>query len=444
MRSLPSIFLLLLGCCDVSGFATRNGFLYDREGRALLLRGVNVSNGQKRPPHLDFHGAEDFRRIHDEWGMNAVRFVLQWSAIEPEPGRYDEAYLSGVNERLLQLRDAGLYVVLDMHQDLYGAGFSGGNGAPVWTCTDDRYAAFVSRTPWLLGYTDPNVIACFDEFWRSSELQRAYREALRRLISAVGDNRAIVGVDPMNEPHWGSFGIAEFEADTLTSFYDDALEVVHELRPGWIAFIEPSSARNLGVATALRKTRHDHVVYAPHLYDPAAETGEGFDEARRSALVAHARALAEDARVLGTPLWVGEYGARGDSAGLAPYMDAAYDALAEALAGGMFWHFGRDGAYGIQDANGQDKEAVLDAIVRPFPQAVAGVPLAFSFDDATREVSFSWTPEARVSAPTLLALPVRTYPDGYEVSCDGCVHHSEGAILIITAPGDGRVSVRPR
>ena len=43
------------------------------DGRALLLRGVNLASAHKKPPYFGFHGEADFHRIRNDWGMNALR-----------------------------------------------------------------------------------------------------------------------------------------------------------------------------------------------------------------------------------------------------------------------------------------------------------------------------------------------------------------------------------
>ena len=66
-----------------SGYHVTGGFLRDPEGRALLLRGMNLSGEQKEAPYLDFHQLPDYQRVRDPWGMNAIRFITTWAAIEP-------------------------------------------------------------------------------------------------------------------------------------------------------------------------------------------------------------------------------------------------------------------------------------------------------------------------------------------------------------------------
>ena len=66
--------------------------------------------------------------MRDAWGMNAVRFLVLWAGVEPSYGQYDDAYIEGIAQRIEWARDANLLVVLDMHQDVYGEGFSNGGG----------------------------------------------------------------------------------------------------------------------------------------------------------------------------------------------------------------------------------------------------------------------------------------------------------------------------
>ncbi|HEX7666798.1 MAG TPA: hypothetical protein VF407_19855, partial [Polyangiaceae bacterium] len=60
-----------------------SGFVRDPEGRAVILHGVNLAGAHKTPPYWGFHGPSDFARLRSEWGMNAIRFVVTWAAIEP-------------------------------------------------------------------------------------------------------------------------------------------------------------------------------------------------------------------------------------------------------------------------------------------------------------------------------------------------------------------------
>jgi len=106
----------------------------DKAGRAVILRGLNLSEANKRPdtetgkfipPWLDY---DDFKRIAG-WGFNSIRFIISWEGLEPEPYAYNYEYISEIKGALQMAHNAGLSVILDMHQDIYARRF-GGNGAP--------------------------------------------------------------------------------------------------------------------------------------------------------------------------------------------------------------------------------------------------------------------------------------------------------------------------
>src|SRR5262245_49410072 len=76
------------------------GYLRDPDGRALVLRGANVSGRQKMAPYLDVFTAADYARLRTEYGFTAIRFIMTWSAIEPTDGGFDDTYLDGVATRI--------------------------------------------------------------------------------------------------------------------------------------------------------------------------------------------------------------------------------------------------------------------------------------------------------------------------------------------------------
>jgi endoglycosylceramidase len=453
--------LLLAGCGggeDLSPiptpappFRVDGGFIRDDSGRALILRGMNLSGRHKYTPYFDFHLPPDFARVREDWGMNSVRFLLTWAAIEPARGVFDETYLDALEERMAWARAASLYVVLDMHQDVYGEGFAigGGDGAPRWTCDEAMYQAFTpSTSQWFLNYLHPSVSGCYDRFWQSETLRSHYIEAWRRVAARLaGYDDVIVGFDPMNEPYWGTYLLTGFEADRLQPFYEELIAVVRAERPRWLAFTEPASSRNLGVPTGLTKLGVDGVVYAPHSYDRDAESGLGFDATHRKAVLDNAAALAKEAEALGAALWVGEYGGQANHPGIVDYMTAEYDAIAAVAGGSAYWSYDKGGGYSVLNDDGSERADLVDTLVRPWPERLAGDPVAWSYDPAAKKLSIALRPSGSISAPTVIRVPIRVYPDGVAVECGGCtVTPGEGTVELrgIAASGAALVTVTPK
>jgi len=443
--ALAALAIVLAACADESGpppparWRVAGNFLRDPQGRAVILRGVNLSGDHKAKPYLGADQPEDLARIR-AWGFDAVRFVMTWTAVEPSRGQIDEGYLDELARRMEWARAADLLVVVDMHQDVFGEGF-GGDGAPRWACDEEKYAAHKPTSPWFANYASPPVMACFDRLWTDAELGGRFAEAWRRVAARLAGAGAVVGFDVINEPHWGSYNMWTFEADRLAPFYGRVIDAVR-LAADWVAFCEPAASRNLGIATSLPPFAQPDVVYAPHAYDALAEQGNGFDPARRGAILANLEGLAREARALGAPLWIGEHGGVAARPGIGEYMDANEDGASGVAAGTMFWHYGRDDGYGLLNPDGSDKAALLDALVRPYPMRVAGDPVRWSFDSGGRVFRLTMSPDAAVAAPTEISVPDRVYPGGvYRPRCDPpdrCSFETAAGILRVRLDGASR------
>ena len=219
--SMPAKSLLLLLACWVCslgyglsqdpGFCRTEGrWILDGQGRVLILHGVNLADGCKdrSAGFLPRQTKEEILGLRKS-GFNSVRYLIIWEAVEPEPGRYDEAYLNQVAERLAWCKEAGLRVILDMHQDLYSSKFSA-DGAPHWACLDDGIPFTVTPGGWFMNYSAPAVIRSFDNFWANAPgpggvgIQDRYVAAWQRLAVRFKDDPNIIGYDVMNEPFFGS------------------------------------------------------------------------------------------------------------------------------------------------------------------------------------------------------------------------------------------------
>lgn len=202
----------------------------DAHGRAVLYHGVNLTGTAKSTAdHLPPVTAEDFARLQ-AWGITAVRLLVFWQAVEPTPGEYDLTYLEGLRSIADLAGAAGIDVILDPHQDVYGEGF-GFAGFPAWTCAEELYAAFTRPSAWFLSYLEPEVMECFGRFWLSQELQDAYAAAMGKVVEVVGGSSAVVAFEMMNEPWPGNDPSSNFELHTLMPFYARVAEVVQVVNP---------------------------------------------------------------------------------------------------------------------------------------------------------------------------------------------------------------------
>ena len=132
----------------------------------------------------------------------------------------------------------------------------------------------------------------------------------------------------------------------------------------------------------------------------------------------------------------------------------------EYLVGWMYWHYknwgdpttvsGETGAQGLfsQDSDLTTlKAGKADLLVRPYPQATAGIPLQLAFDPQTKVFAYRYAPRP-ATAPTEIFVPDRHYPNGFDVTVEGATVSEQTAqrVLLLNVCGAREVDVviRPR
>ena len=235
----------------------------DERGRSVLLRGVNLGGSSKVPavPNgatqfpTDFsdhrtvsfvgrpfplaEAEEHFARLR-RWGVNCLRFLVTWEAIEHAgPGLYDEAYLDYLAAVVRRAADFDLLLFIDPHQDVWSR-MSGGDGAPGWTLElagfdvtrlDASEAAITmqGRYPdygtmvWSSNRRRLASSTMFSLFFAGERvapycrvgdvniqtfLQHHYFGALEQVAERLRGLPHVLGYDTMNEPDGGYLGLA--------------------------------------------------------------------------------------------------------------------------------------------------------------------------------------------------------------------------------------------
>jgi endoglycosylceramidase len=137
--------------------------------------------------------------------------------VEPEPGKIDAAAIDRIERLVQKAAELDLYVILDMHQDLWARGEGeneAGRGAPGWTWQgNDQPHIHDPETAkvWSMAYFEsPKIQAQFDRFWSNAPgpdgvgLMEHWLSAWRALVERFAGYRNVVGYDLFNEPFWGT------------------------------------------------------------------------------------------------------------------------------------------------------------------------------------------------------------------------------------------------
>lgn len=198
----------------VSFLSTDGTNFIDNKGRIVILNGLNHVT---KVPENNFLYDDDealFRQFK-EWGFNCIRYGLYWDVLEPEPGKINEDYLKEIDKRVQWAEENDLWLILDMHQDLYGRGF--GNGAAPWATLDEGLP-HIKGDVWSDAYIiSPAVQKSFDNFWSNKPaadgvgVQDHYINAWKTVAKRYANAPSVVGFDIMNEPFMGSSGVTAFQ-----------------------------------------------------------------------------------------------------------------------------------------------------------------------------------------------------------------------------------------
>ena len=409
-RVLLATLVFLPACLTPS---ERPIYLTDEQGRELVLHGVNISEAAKWDPlGLAWHTEADYERLAG-WGFNTVRLLLFWSVLEPEQGIYDDTYLDAMEQRLDWAENHGLMVILDMHQDLYGPAFTG-DGAPAWATLDDGHV-FTPTKPWWLNYLDPAVRAAFTHLYHDDWLQDAYADAWGYVAARFGTHPVVIGYDPMNEPYHANESLITFEPDVLMPFYTRIIEGIRGGDPTARIFFEPVPfPTSSGFPSRLPAFGDSNAVYTPHYWEPLVHEGSIYhgNAALVEAIIAH---KAWEAEQHGVPFVLGEFGAQAGGLGHTSYLGDLMTALDRYAAGWTIWSYDKGTPFALLDADGEETE-LLGAIVRPYPQRVAGSILRHRYFPLARTLRLQFETVAGVLGPTEIFVPeARLYPRGFVV-----------------------------
>jgi endoglycosylceramidase len=321
----PRSSALALTALHAEADPVRGGRIVDARGREVLLRGVNVNalaeywKGVAFP--TTFPLAPDDPAHMRSIGWNAVRLLVSWSRIEPAPGRYDEDYLDQVSRTVSRLRAAGIYSIIDFHQDAWGPATAarpgerctppsqpgiGWDGAPAWATLDHG----LPRCTVVAREINPATMRDWQAFFNDETaadgvgVQTRYVAMLGHVAREFARSPEVAGFDIMNEPN--AFGPADNLR--LAVMYSRAVASIRnaEHTAGGLAHLilfEPSVLFSaIGSGPPPSFSRDPNLVYAPHIYTGGFSGGpitrQAFETARLEA-----------GALGGVPVLSGEWGA---------------------------------------------------------------------------------------------------------------------------------------
>lgn len=430
--------------------------IHDGYGRTVILHGQNTAGSAKNSPdHQPWIHEEDVEREHRDFGFNCVRYLIFWGAIEPEKDKYDTAYLRKVKERVQWYTDRKMYVIFDMHQDVYGYGV-GDNGAPEWASSPTKIKNLIpDKWPWWMQNLEPKVINSYVQFFKyrkRQELQQHYIAAWLKVIDMFRDNPYVLGYDLMNEPHGGKVAktvLGGFERTWLRDFYKRLIPAIRERDTFRYIFVEPRSfGVNFGMRSYLPKVEDTIVhklVYAPHCYMTFVDVGGDYKPKHKRSLHTWFKRRNEEAIKQEAPMLLGEFGLSPNKKDFDHYLQDILAGIDQRQASWTYW--GSDpGGWGPLNKD-KTPSPILAQLVRVYPEAVAGGLISYSYEPATQVFQMLYVTNNNIKAPTVISVPKSIYPHGYKLKITGTTAYtldkdqSNNTLLIYITEDKARVSI---
>ena len=295
-------------------------FLYDQQGRVVVLHGVNAV--YKHPPYELYPapgkpwdlGAAD-ASLMARLGFNVVRLGMTWKGLEPgtapandpaictsgaphDPGQFSQAVLDTYLKKLKGTVDLlgrfHIYSLLDMHQDVYNELFDG-EGAPNWAVCTGGAPNTEPPGRWSQNYGTAAAGAAYRHFWTNDvvgDLQGEYDRVWAAVASYFRGDPWVLGYDPFNEPFSTSLvtsGDEKFDGQ-LECFYTgrsfvgtpshgapaitcppgdpDAgvIPAIQAAHPGALVFYEPDIFSSRGSTNFVGPMNFANLVFNVHVY----------------------------------------------------------------------------------------------------------------------------------------------------------------------------------
>ncbi len=439
----------------------------DSNGRQIIFSGINFISKEPSHNYMPPQNQETFESFK-KWGFNCIRLGIIWDGLEPEPGKYNEEYLLEIDKRIQWAEDNEIYVFLDMHQDLYGAKFSDGapdwatldEGQP-------HYSGAVWSDSYLISPAVQTAFDNFWKNTPAADgvgLQDHYANLWNHIAKRYANNTTVIGYDIMNEPFLGSSANyimpqmlgayaqvmveftgqapptaeelmamwgdeesrlkalelvatkeryskivdavyelnADFEKNLLQPMYQKMADAIREVDKKHILFFNHSYFANTGVRSALEPTKladgttDSLIAYGAHGYDLVVDTKEVENPSLERVELIFDR-INETGKRMNVPVMIGEWGAyHGKSLKMTETAQHVVNLFEEYNFSNTYWAFYSDI---------HDYPYFNNAIIRPYPERVAGDLVKYDYNFSSGEFTCIWNETKDSSAPTVVFVP---------------------------------------
>jgi endoglycosylceramidase len=390
--------------------------IIDGQGNVILLRGVDVDGyAYKYSWATGALQPTDFDRIAS-WGFNVIRLEIAWDYIEPSPGHYNDSYLQNtVDQNIEWAERAGVYIILDLHQNCWSSYFTTCNGAasdglPPWavsayTNTDSgRSQAMVSFWEGL----GPNGTAVTES---NPSMQDRLAMVWRHTAERYGNNAVIAGYDLFNEPlaypelflpHFPNF-----ESVMLPQFYREVVDSIRTVDPSHICVWE-------GANSSLNRP---NTVYSPHYPGVVSGSANQLSEyTGREALASDIERYVNQTVAWNVPMYIGEWAELSTATAVQQYIPDVLSILDHYQISSTWFTYGPTSfASGLLDQDRQQRTTLVQNLVRPYVRGSSSPEFTVMYDPAMRTLNLQLPAKTTVVVAIPRNYSIKAYTPGVQV-----------------------------
>ncbi|KAI9300143.1 glycoside hydrolase superfamily [Cunninghamella echinulata] len=412
--------------------------IMDEFGRVRFFHGTNVVK-KSEPWYRSFDfkpgdsfGLQDVQNLQ-RLGVNAVRLGHHWAGSEPVRGQYNQTFLNVLKEQTKLAEDHGIYILVDVHQDVLSSSLCG-HGVPDWFVKSDWVASWkkfpfpqklrpfktndkgipsesdCNSIDWSLSYLSVAVGNAFGRLYNNYDnLGDAFASYWKKLAEQYVDTTNILGYNLLNEPWVGDTwadptslipGVADHK--NMEGLWNRASKQIRTVDNHTLIWFEGatydilSGFNNVPLGDG-SKTVHSFHYYKPPQLGSLSKTLENRQKDNKR--LKTAGVMTE------FTFWMGDDKQMAD-------LQTNVNTADQYMVSWMGWAY--ENLY-----NYQTKEmypVLAKHYSRAYPSAVAGIPTSFFFNPSDQSFQLEFTTKKSTTAPTELILPKPTYPNGYNVT----------------------------
>ena len=480
--------------------------LVDETGSERLFHGVNVvSKNAPYLPRTDRFNPEDSLVASDvadmqRMGFTVVRLLVAVPGVMPKRGVINATYLDEVAKLVDMLGQAGIYTILDAHQDLFAPRFCG-NGFPDWaveyqnSTESKRPMSFPlpqSLSPYVIDpqtgyprrqdciakpffryYFSDAVGKAFQSLYdNDSDLQALFGDFWAAVAQRFATHSAVLGYEILNEPFLGDLLAhpsllqgGEADRRNLAPLYQRVHLAIRRFDDRHIIFYEPTVGISQTVLKAISEVGFDHGPGGPeyndrqvlsyHAYCPlVAANGQPENQGLCDAYYAsYLTSIVEaDLGKLQSAGFLTEWGALVDAEAIDADEANVITGLADRLVQSwVYWQFKSYGDPTTQamQKDGRVREGLYDSVsgqlldekvallARTHAYSVAGAIKSHKFDPQSKVFELVWAASVRAGGGVTRIFASTVWH--YPTGVTVTIDPPEKAVAHIPPPGGGDI-----